>query len=182
MAAKPWDRKKAESEQAHAAFLTYRDMGVNRSIERLSLPEQEGGGKSRATIGRWSSRYSWVERCRAWDNDLQAQRDSVLRADARKWERRRVNELEAAWTDVQSLRERARKMLAFPLSTQTVESKDGKTITTIKPARWTMGQAALMIRLAAEIGAAIGAATARDPHDMTDAELLGIEDAIEGDA
>jgi hypothetical protein len=154
-------------------------MGINRSIESMEGNRGEDGGHSRSTLFGWSSRFGWVERCRAWDNHLQSERDRVFRAEARKWERRRIQALESAWLDAQGLRERARKMLAFPLSTQTVESKDGKTITTVKPARWTMGQAAMMLRLAAEIEAAIAAATAKDPADMTDAELIGIEEAME---
>jgi hypothetical protein len=179
--AKPWERLTGESEEAYASFTAYRDLGLQRTFEGVAAGCMPGGGKSVSLLRRWGQKWDWVERCRHWDNHLQSQRDSLLMADARKWEQRRLAELESAWNDVQALRVRARKMLAFPLSTQTVESKDGKTITTVKPARWTMGHAAMMLKLAAEIGAAIAAATAKDPADMTDAELIGIEEAM-GDA
>ena len=63
----PWNRQKDESEQAYAAFLIYRDMGANRSTEKV----RQECGKNKRLIERWSSRWKWVERCRAWDNQLQ---------------------------------------------------------------------------------------------------------------
>ena len=62
----PWNRQKDESEQAYAAFLIYRDMGANRSTEKV----RQECGKNKRLIERWSSRWKRVERCRAWDNQL----------------------------------------------------------------------------------------------------------------
>lgn len=63
---KPWERQKGESAQAYEAFATYRDMGTERSIRAVS----QKLGKSKTLIDRWSREKSWVERVRAYDNEL----------------------------------------------------------------------------------------------------------------
>lgn len=64
---KPWERQKGESAQAYEAFVTYRDMGPERSVTRVS----QSLNKSRGLIGRWSSQWNWTERVRAYDNELE---------------------------------------------------------------------------------------------------------------
>ena len=64
---KPWERQKGESAQAYEAFVTYRDMGAERSVTRVS----QSLNKSRGLIGRWSSQWNWTERVRAYDNELE---------------------------------------------------------------------------------------------------------------
>ncbi|MCD7812193.1 MAG: hypothetical protein LUG91_10205 [Ruminococcus sp.] len=63
---KPWERQKGESAQAYEAFAMYRDMGTERSIRAVS----QRLGKSKTLIDRWSREKSWVERVRAYDNEL----------------------------------------------------------------------------------------------------------------
>lgn len=63
----PWERQKSESAQAYEAFVTYRDMGPERSITKVV----QELNKTRALIGRWSCTYDWVERVRAYDNELE---------------------------------------------------------------------------------------------------------------
>lgn len=79
---RPWERQKGESEAAWEAFLTFRDMekrGTEKVAEQLS--------KSRQLISRWKAKWTWEERCRAYDNELQKEafRDAVK-------ERRKMNE------------------------------------------------------------------------------------------
>lgn len=64
---KPWERQKGESEKAYEAFVTYRDMGSERSLRAVS----RALGKSKTIIDRWSREKGWVERVRAYDNDLE---------------------------------------------------------------------------------------------------------------
>lgn len=71
-----WERQKNESQQAYEAFVVYRDLGAERSITRVV----QELNKSRALIGKWSSRFKWVERCRAYDNHL----DEIARREAEK--------------------------------------------------------------------------------------------------
>lgn len=70
-----WERQKGESAQAYEAFVLYRDLGAERSHVKVA----QQLGKSTALISRWSSRWNWVERCRAWENarDEQARRAAL---------------------------------------------------------------------------------------------------------
>lgn len=61
---KPWSRQVGESSKAYEAFETYRDLGTQRSTRRVA----EALSKSEAIVNRWSSRWGWPERARAWDS------------------------------------------------------------------------------------------------------------------
>lgn len=61
-----WERQTDESAKAYEAFASYRDMGSERSIRAVAHKL----GKSSTIIARWSSAWNWVERARAWDNEL----------------------------------------------------------------------------------------------------------------
>lgn len=64
----PWERQKGESRQAFAAFCTYRDLGVTRSIVRAS----ETLAKSGSLLSRWSQDWHWVARTNGYDDHLAA--------------------------------------------------------------------------------------------------------------
>ena len=131
------------------------------------------------SIERWSAQHRWQERARAWDDWLQRERDRVARTEAARWERRRLRALEAVYQDAQTLRERLRRMLAFPLSRQRVEDQDGRTITIVEPARWSYRELIAGFKVIAELEALVLNAATRDPELMTDAELAGVLDAID---
>jgi len=59
-----WERKPDESHKAYEAFSIYRDMGINRNVRAVA----QKLNKSLTIIGRWSSRYNWVERAGAYDD------------------------------------------------------------------------------------------------------------------
>lgn len=69
--AKPWEPLEEESSKAYEAFSVYRDMGIQRSISKVSEKLQ----KSYTIIGRWSRTHNWVDRAAAWD----AEQDRVVR-------------------------------------------------------------------------------------------------------
>jgi hypothetical protein len=172
--ADPWVRQPAESSEAHSAFLAYRDAGPDRSLESVS----HSLNKSCTILGRWSARHGWVERVRAWENHLNEERDRVFIQEARKWARRRQQELEDTWGLVQAIRVKLKAMLAWPISRQRTE-KDGKTII-FEPAKWTYQSVALLAKTSAEIGAATLMAAGHDPNDFTEAQLrLIIDDPLE---
>jgi len=51
------ERQKNESSKAYAAFCIYRDMGVERSIEKVYEKRSKRGPLSR--LKNWSVKYNW---------------------------------------------------------------------------------------------------------------------------
>lgn len=152
----PWDRIKGESEEAYRAFVAYRDLGVDRTLEAARQVLKKNSGYYRV-IGGWSGRWSWVERVRAWDSHLQAERDKVTAAEARKWEQRRLAAREANFGLAEKLQERVQKLLEMPTvqKRSTVVGDDGRTTVTVwEPARWTQRDLAIMAKTASDLGEA----------------------------
>ena len=80
----PWQQQPDESIKAFQAFVTYRNMEPNeRSLQRV-VSELN---KSKTLLGRWSSKFDWVERAALWD-DYQ----EMKRLEARIEEKRRMDE------------------------------------------------------------------------------------------
>lgn len=62
----PWQRLPGETDKAHQAFVTYRNIeppfrSITRVVSELN--------KSRTLIGRWSSQWDWVECAQAWNEE-----------------------------------------------------------------------------------------------------------------
>jgi hypothetical protein len=66
-----WDRLSGESSKAYAHFCLYRDMGVNRSLR--TLEKADGCTSDYRQLGRWSSRWRWVDRCQKYEDHLEHQ-------------------------------------------------------------------------------------------------------------
>lgn len=64
-----WERKKGESSEAYTAFKLYYQMGSKRSCSKVA----QSLLKSRVLITGWCSKWDWVERARAYDNELARQ-------------------------------------------------------------------------------------------------------------
>ncbi len=79
-----WERQKGESPQAFEAFLIYLHLGPNRSLHMVG----QRLGNSTGLMERWSSANHWVERCRAWDNNLQQEARRAAAAEVRQMNRR----------------------------------------------------------------------------------------------
>lgn len=58
-----WDIRPDEPAKAYAAFAAYREMGPGRSLERVSQDDT----RALPNLKRWSARFGWVERARAFD-------------------------------------------------------------------------------------------------------------------
>jgi hypothetical protein len=65
--AKAWEQREKETPQAFAAFESYRGMDPeDRSLAKVG----KALGKSAPLMERWSAAHDWVDRARAWDNEL----------------------------------------------------------------------------------------------------------------
>lgn len=71
----PWERQKGETRVAFEAFIVYRD-----SMERTLAKTGAALGKSTNLMKRWSYRWNWVDRCMAWDIEVdRIRRESMLK-------------------------------------------------------------------------------------------------------
>jgi hypothetical protein len=64
-----WDRQENESSKAYAAFLMYLELGPSRSIVKV----RQSIGKNpvyNRQLERWSSKWLWVERTKAFDKNI----------------------------------------------------------------------------------------------------------------
>ncbi len=65
--AKAWEQREKETGPAFTAFEAYRAMPPDeRSLAKLGVSL----GKSTTLMEGWSSKHDWVDRARAWDNEL----------------------------------------------------------------------------------------------------------------
>jgi hypothetical protein len=63
---KIYDRQITDTDKSWLAFCKYRDMGGDRTIEKVRV---ECGYRSGRKLEQWSSQYAWVARCSAFDDD-----------------------------------------------------------------------------------------------------------------
>lgn len=68
----PWERREGETSKAFAAFCVYRDMGPERSIDKVSAKYQ----KSVALLNRWCQANDWPRRATSYDDHMDAVRRS----------------------------------------------------------------------------------------------------------
>lgn len=90
----PWDRMDGETDPAWAAFVAYRDMGLERSLSKLAQDLH----KSKQLLGGWSRKHSWQVRCNAWDREQDRQWQRELAVERRKAARRNIRTAGAAMT------------------------------------------------------------------------------------
>ena len=82
----PWEQQPGESAKAFEAFAIYRDMSADRSVRKVT----QRLNKSLTLIGKWSSRYNWPERARAYDRDLDRQAHAQAVRDVRSMTNRHI--------------------------------------------------------------------------------------------
>lgn len=64
-----WERLPQESSKQFEAFTLYRDLGPNRSIQKVAQERTEGRPHT-SRLKEWSFKYEWVERATAYDAHL----------------------------------------------------------------------------------------------------------------
>jgi hypothetical protein len=80
-----WEQLEEETAQAFEGFVTYLELGPERTIPRAA----EALGKSTPLLWRWSSRHRWRGRARAWDRENRRQDEAVSREERDELVRRR---------------------------------------------------------------------------------------------
>lgn len=110
---KSYDRQPTDTDKSWVAFCQYRDMGTERSLDKMIQERAKTGTKtSKSTISSWSLKYGWVARCRDFDND-DLQRQSI--ALQRERTKRRIARERDADNYRIALKNRALKMIQAPL-------------------------------------------------------------------
>ena len=79
-----WDRQQGESDKAYAAFKIYCEQGEERGVRKVA----QECNKSASLIGRWSTKWKWVERATEYDSFV-FQQD--LKQNRKKYETYRAN-------------------------------------------------------------------------------------------
>jgi hypothetical protein len=150
---KPWDRRADDGETPAAwrAFLRYRDLGSNRTLDAVCAGQGKSNSRATGTITAWSSRHAWVIRAAAWDAWLQDQRDKETAKVAARWEKRRLESLEDGYAIGKTLQDKVRAALKFPLHRESVKDVNGVQTAVIEPAKWVLRDLALIARMSADL-------------------------------
>jgi hypothetical protein len=83
----PWDQQPKESSKAFQAFITYRDMGLKRSCQKVATELK----KSLSAIHELSKRHNWQERVTAWDAHVDKQTQSQQLELVKAMKARQIN-------------------------------------------------------------------------------------------
>ncbi len=142
-----WERQEGESDKAYAAFVTYRDMGPERSHRAVAEALYGAQAKySVRTVHEWSRKFDWVDRVRALEaRDEMVRREAVeahMRTKAHDFASRQAVLLERMLGQAEKAADNVDSMLAWPLSEERVlrEGENGEDVTVIlMPARWNKG-------------------------------------------
>lgn len=105
---KPWERQPEETTKPFEAFCIYRDMGIDRSIRKVAAELS----KSETLIARWSTKYNWVERVAAWDDE----QERIEREIAQKEQAKAIREMRKRHADIANamLLKAAKALKAIP--------------------------------------------------------------------
>ena len=188
-----YDRETDESAKAFEAWTVYRDLGAERSLQKAS-EMYYGHGANVGQFERWSRRYGWVERARAFDDEREMIRRSAiedhLQSRAKDHAAREARIQERILEIREQAAEQSLRMLQYPLTEQHIVSEDegGNKITyVLRPSRWSKSTAVQLARLAAS-NAQTGAESPMEDEDgeydlsvLTEEELqtfLSIDEKI----
>jgi hypothetical protein len=197
-----WGRQPGEPNLWFDRFTRYREQGARRSLYAIYLAEPAKAGSKReqrddprprgGVPGSWAkqaARWRWDERAEAWD---QYERDQA----AVEFEKFRVELRKKELETSAKLIAKAQEMLVYALAVKTTETKagpDGRMTVTnvVKPVRWSMGDAARLLKAGSEIGRlAAGLPTSIEEYrsaptqaqELSDHELAAIAARGAGDA
>jgi hypothetical protein len=187
----PWEQREGESAIAFDAFKTFRDLGLTRTVG-VAYRAKSGRKTAKKAPGQWfewAKRFDWYSRAAEFDRYVAAiearEEEAAFASRRREWIQRRGELQDSAWSLAESLIEKAREILALPVTQQlktTTESEDGKTVTKtviINPVRASFSEAIRAVETADKLKRlAVGMATERIVTKSAAAELAEtLEDA-----
>jgi hypothetical protein len=79
----PWERQPKEPVRAFHSFAMYRDLGPHRSLSKAA----QATGKSLDGLKQLSTKYGWVERAEAYDDDYDRRRREELETERMRLDR-----------------------------------------------------------------------------------------------
>jgi hypothetical protein len=160
---KIYDRQNTDTDKSWLAFCKYRDMGCDRTLEKLRV---QIGYRSGRKLEQWSSQYAWVARCRAFDDD-------ELRSQSVALQQQRINyklQIEKeAWEKRKKFLKKADQILSIPI-TQKIVTDDGKTIF-MPTNKWRLVDAIAFDEYAHKLGIF---ATGGDRPNMTEFDAIRV--------
>ena len=160
---KIYDRQITDTDKSWAAFCKYRDMGGDRTVEKVRV---ECGYRSVRKLEEWCSKYAWVERCRAFDDD-------ELRSHSAALQQQRINYKlqmeEDTWEKRKKFLKKADLILNVPI-TQKIVTDDGKTIF-MPTNKWRLVDAIALDEYAHKLGIF---ATGGDRPNMTEFDAIKV--------
>lgn len=160
---KIYDRQNTDTDKSWLAFCKYRDMGGDRTVEKVRV---ECGYRSVRKLEQWCSKYKWVERCRAFDDD-------ELRSHSAALQQQRINyklQMEKdAWEKRKKFLKKADLILNVPI-TQKIVTDDGKTIF-MPTNKWRLVDAIAFDEYAHKLGIF---ATGGDRPNMTEFDAIRV--------
>jgi predicted RNA-binding protein Jag len=174
--AESWDKLDGESPAAYAAFLVYRDMGADRSLERVQADRRSGRkgarkGTKKAGASTYlrtlSARWKWKARSEAWDEHLRKRRDEVVVREHTKWVQRWHDETENLFAVSQKLL----LDLDTHLSVAPLKDSEGKVL---GPAPKNYKAIQVLVASVLQMKAAVRASISIDPARVTDDQLREI--------
>ena len=120
---KIYDRQNTDTDKSWLAFCPYRDMGGDRSLEKLRLAIGKGSARN---LEIWSSKHRWTERVRAFDADELRSHSAALQKQRLKY---KLDIEKQAWDRMKKFQKKADLILNIPI-VNSITTEDGLTIYT----------------------------------------------------
>jgi len=169
-------RHPKESARAYSGMLYFAQMGPKRSLQRLSDymqeldraheadPENSPAPPSTSldTIKKWSQKYNWQARARAYDAKVVEERTAqqinrLIERDEQndlEWSERWAEWQQEAYDVAQELLGKARAILSFPLAeAREVTDENGQRVVIMPTKKWSVGTAAVLMKTSADLTA-----------------------------
>ena len=126
----------------------YRDMGRDRSLEKLRQDRAEKGiANTLSTLGGWCTKHAWVKRCSAFDDD-ELERESIALQKLRL--SRRLQMEKQAWERRDKLIKKADMIARIPLVKP--EMSDDGTQIFMPTDKWSLKDAIAFYQYADSLG------------------------------